>query len=162
MATLLKSIYVDRDDFDADHYADFMRDTHRSRLTLDQLDIAQRQLRTKEKLLSRIHDLKMKEYTRVKNEFIRKVEQDSRVSNLPIVKEKLKGERRKHVQTSPPPLSVSNEDSQETTAPTTSEPDEQPQPSEKHSKTTTKPDSPRTQRLKVNLNKFNNTNALLI
>ena len=83
-----------------------MRDIHRSRLTLDQLDIAKRQLRKKEKLLSHIHYLKMKEHTRVKNDFIRKIEQDVRISNIPSVQENLKAQRRYHSNTSPPPNST--------------------------------------------------------
>jgi hypothetical protein len=144
-----KSIRVDRDDFDADHYADFMRDIHRSRLTLDQLDIAKRQLRKKEKLITRTHDLKMKEHTRVKNEFIRKIQQDLYISNLPSVKETLKNQRRKRLG---PSLSLnSNEHPQEAKS----------HQLDNHSKRMRRPQSPRTERLKANLDKFNHTNKLL-
>ncbi|CAF2330744.1 unnamed protein product [Rotaria sp. Silwood2] len=153
----LKSTHIDRDDFDADHYADFIRDSHRSRITLDQLDIAQRQHRRKEKLLSRVHHLKMKEYTRVKNEFIRKIEQDTRISNLPNVKEKLKAQRRQHSTPSPPP--ISNDQSQEITMSTKH--DEKSHQLDNHPKSSTRPDSPRTGRLKVNLNKFKHMDSLL-
>ncbi|CAF0734496.1 unnamed protein product [Rotaria sp. Silwood1] len=157
MSSLLKSTHIDRDDFDADHYADFIRDSHRSRITLDQLDIARRQHRKKEKLLSRVHYLKMKEYTRVKNEFIRKVEQDIRISNLPTVKETLKVQRRQHLTPSPP--LILNDQPQEITMSTKS--DEKLHQSDNHSKSSTKPNSPRTERLKVNLNKFNHMDSLL-
>jgi len=145
-----KATYIDRDDYDADHYADLMRDTHRSRLTVDQLDIANRQLRKKEKLLNHIHDLKMKEHNRVKNDFIRKIEQDLRISNLPSVKEILKGQRRKPVELSS--SLNSNEHPQETT---------KQEEKSHHSKSLTRPDSRRTERLKANLDKFNHTNTLL-
>lgn len=147
MSSLSKSTHIDRDDFDADHYADCMRDTHRSRLTLDQLDIAKRQLWKKEKLISHIHDLKMKEHTRIKNDFIRKIEQDLRLSNLPIVKETLKGQRRKR-------LEPSNSTEQELSK-------EKSHQSENHSKPTQRTDSPRTERLKANLEKFKHSDILL-
>jgi hypothetical protein len=141
--------HIDRDDFDADHYADFMRDIHRSRITVDQLDIANRQLRKKEKLLSRIHQLKMKEHTRVKNDFIRKVEQDSRISNLPIVKETLKNQRRKPVQSKS--LPSSSKQSAEITK------------LAKHEENLHQLDNPSKSmtRSKLNLDKFNHTIPLL-
>ena len=153
MASLSKSTHIDRDDFDADHYADFIRDSHRSRITLDQLDIAKRQLRKKEKLITRTHDLKMKEYARVKNEFIRKIQQDSRISNLPSVKQTLTAQKRQRLDQSP------NEHPQEITKSTKQE--EKSHQLNNHSKSTTRYDSPRTERLKVNLEKFNHINSLL-
>lgn len=147
MSSSLKSTHIDRDDFDGDHYADCIRDTHRSRLTLDQLDIAKRQLWKKEKLLSRTHDLKMKEHTRVKNDFIRKIEQDIRISNLPIVKETLKNQRRQHLKSS---KSLEEQISIEKS-----------HTLDKQSKLISKPDTPKTERLKINLEKFNHTNTLL-
>jgi hypothetical protein len=144
-----KSTYVDRDDFDADYYADLIRDTHRSRLTLDQLDIANRQLRKTEKFLLHIHDLKMKEYTRIKNGFIRKIEQDLRISNLPSVKQTLKAQRHKRSESSSP--QNSNKYSQE----------EKSHQLDNYFKSTTKTDSSRTERLKANLDKFNHINTLL-
>lgn len=150
MSSSSKSTHIDRDDFTADHYADFMRDIHRSRLTLDQLDIAKRQLRKKEKLLSHIHYLKMKEHTRVKNDFIRKIEQDIRISNIPSVQETLKAQRRYHSNTSPPPNSTEHLEkiskSHQLDTPT---------------KSKIRPDSVRTERLKANIDKFNHTNTLL-
>jgi hypothetical protein len=94
MASLPRSSSIDRDDYDADHYADFLRDTHRSRLLADQLDTARRQLRKKQTLLSRTHQLKMKEHTRVRNDFIRKIQQNSRISTLPCVKDVLNVQQR--------------------------------------------------------------------
>ncbi|CAF0724450.1 unnamed protein product [Rotaria sordida] len=157
MSSLLKSTHIDRDDFDADHYADFIRDSHRSRITLDQLDIARRQHRKKEKLLSRIHYLKMKEHIRVKNDFIRKIEQDIRISNLPSVKETLKAQRRQYLTPSPPP--ISNDQSQELTMPTKH--DRKSHQLDNHPKSSKQPDSPRTERSKANLNKFNHMDLLL-
>jgi hypothetical protein len=150
MSSPSKSTHIDRDDFDADHYADCMRDTHRSRLTLDQLDIAKRQLRKKEKLLSHIHYLKMKEHTRIKNDFIRKIEQDIRISNIPSVKETLKAQRRHHSGVSP--RLNSTEHLHEIT---------KSHQSDNHSKLIIRPDSPRTERSKANLDKFNHLNTLL-
>ena len=157
MSSPPKPKYVDRDDFYADHYADFMRDSHRSRITLDQLDIAKRQFRNKEKLLSRIHYLKMKEHIRVKNDFMRKIEQDLRISNLPSVKETLKAQRRQHSQPSPPP--VSTEQSQNLAVSTSQE--EKSGKSVNHPKSITRPDTPRTERWKVNLDKFNQMNSFV-
>jgi hypothetical protein len=148
MSFELKSTRVDRDDFGADHYADFIRDTHRSRLTLDQLDIINRQLRKKEKFLTHIHGLRMKEHMRIKNDFIRKIEQDECLANLPTVKENLKAQRRIHL------------DIPSSTEATTQQV-QKPHQLEQRTKTTIKLDSPRTERLKANLDKFNHTNTLL-
>jgi hypothetical protein len=154
MSFSLKSTHIDRDDFDADHYADLIRDAHRSRLTLDQLDIANRHLRKQEKFLTHIHGLKMKEHTRVKNDFIRKVEQDSRLSNIPSVKETLIAQRRKRLEASK--SASSNE--QHPSETTKQEP--KSQQLQNHSKSKKRSDTPRTGRLKANLNKFNHTNKL--
>jgi len=145
-----KSTHVDRDDFAADYYADLIRDTHRSRLTLDQLDIANRQLRKTEKLLLHIHDLKMKEYTRIKNGFIRKIEQDLRISNLPSVKQTLKAQRNKRSESSSP--QNSNKYSQE---------EKSHQLDNYFKSMTTRTDSSRIEQLKANLDKFNHINTLL-
>jgi len=150
-----KATYIDRDDYDADHYADLMRDTHRSRLTVDQLDIANRQLRKKEELLLHIHDLKMKEHMRIRNGFIRRIEQDLRISNLPSVKETLKAQRRKRLESSSP--QNLNKHSQEIR-----KQEEKSHPLDNHSKSMIKIDSSRTERLKANLDKFNHTNTLLV
>lgn len=158
MTSLFKATHIDRDDFDADHYADFMRDSHRSRITLDQLDIAKRQQKKKENLLSRIHYLKMKEHARVKNEFIRKIEQDLRISNLPSVKEKLKVQKRSGLTTSP--LQNSNEQLAETTESAKSL--EKATQISHHRKTMPQADSPRTEKLKTNLNKFNNMSSSIV
>ncbi|CAF2032430.1 unnamed protein product [Rotaria magnacalcarata] len=155
--SLFKAKHIDRDDFDADHYADFIRDIHRSRLTVDQLDIAKRQQWKKEKLLSRVYYLKMKEHTRVKNDFIRKVEQDLRISNLPNVKETLKAQRRKCVVSSTPP--ISNDQTQPINIPTKQ--DEKSHQLGNRRKTMGPGDSPRAERLKANLNKFNHMKSLV-
>ena len=136
--------HVDRDDFDADHYADFIRDTHRSRLTLEQLDIARRQLRKKERLLSRVHQLKMKEHIRAKNEFIRKVEQDVRISTLPAVKETLRAQQRPRSQLTPP---LVTNGSMEDVA--------KPIKAARQPKALIHSPSPRAERVKGNLSKFN-------
>jgi len=155
MTFSFKSTHIDRDDFDADHYADFIRDTHRSRLTLDQLDITNRQLRRKEKLITHIHGLKMKEHTRVKNDFIRKIEEDKCLSNLPSIQETLKAQRRPHVEA--PSSSPRNSTQTTTTTKQVQKSQQTPNPS----KTITKPGSPRTERSKFNLDKFNRINTLL-
>lgn len=149
----IKATHIDRDDFDADHYADLIRDIHRSRLIADQLDIAKRQLQRKEKLLTRIHGLKMKEHTRVKNDFIRKVEQDQCLANLPKVQQTLQAERRKHSE--PIPSETSPESTEK--------------PIDKHerqqqayrAKKIWRPNTPRTERLKANWNEFNHMKPLL-
>lgn len=144
-----KSTHIDRDDFDDDHYADFIRDTHRSRLTVEQLDIAKRQLRRKEKLLTRIHDLKMKEHTRVKNDFIRKIEQDQRLVNLPDVQQTLQAQRRYHFE------SNSSESKEKIL-------NKHDQALQSHrAKKLLRPDTPRTERLKANWNQFNHIKPLL-
>ena len=147
MSFAFKSTHIDRDDFDADHYADFMRDTHRSRLTVDQMDIINRQSRKKDKLLTHIHGLRMKEHTRIKNDFIRKIEQDKCLSNLPSVRENLKAQRRIRLDTSPSEANATTE--------------KPPPPAARPKKTTPKPDSPRTERSKANLDKFNHMDTLL-
>ena len=158
MIALSKAKYIDRDDFDDDHYADFMRDSHRSRLTLEQLDIAKRQLQRTEKLLTRIHNLKMKEHLRVKNDFVRKVQQDLRISNLPGVKQTLKGQRKQRSELLPSP--VGKEASQE--VPTSNREEEEKSPKlVKRRKSFVRSDTPRTEKFKVNIDKFNQINSLL-
>lgn len=143
--------HVDRDDFDADHYADFIRDTHRSRLTLEQLDIARRQLRKKERLLSRVHQLKMKEHIRAKNEFIRKVEQDVRISKLPAVKETLRAQQRPRTQLTPPPVTNGSMEDVAKLGPH----EEKPINPARQPKALIHAPSPRAERVKGNLSKFN-------
>lgn len=158
MALAAKAKYVDRDDFDGDHYADFIRDTHRSKLTLEQLDISRRQLRCKENLLSRTLQLKLKEHVRIKNEFIRKVEQDPRISRIPAVRQTLKEQQRRRIETSTPStvpdqsMKFSNQvlDSQETVKPIV-----------KQSKRVVEWKSPKAIRTEANLNLFNNKRSLL-
>ena len=141
-----KSTRIERDDFAVDHYADSIRDTHRSRLTFDQLDIARRQHRKKEKLLSQAHGIRMKEHTRVENDFIRKLEQNLRISNLPIVKETLRAQQRHGLEPSPSP--TSNKHSQEIQ-------NSARQGEKSHSKPTTRTLSSQTERINANLEKFN-------
>lgn len=148
-----KATHIDRDDFDADHYADFIRDIHRSRLTADQLDIARRQLQRKEKLLTRVHDLKMKEHTRVKNGFIRKVEEDQCLANLPKVQQTLLAERRKHFEP------IQSETSSESAEKAIDKHERQLQA--RRAKKAFRPDSPRTEQLKANWKEFNHMKPLL-
>lgn len=155
MASSTKRVFVDRDDFDADHYADCIRDLHRSRITLDQLDIARRQLRKKENLLSRTHQLKMKEHIRVKNEFIRKVEKDTRISNLPTVKETLKVQQRSQQSVSPPPPQTSIETVRNSA-------DKQEKSAKTPIKGVIEPYSSREQRLRANMDKFNHQNPFVV
>ena len=160
MSSATKRTFVDRDDFDVDHYADCIRDLHRSRITLDQLDIARRQLRKKEKLLSRTHQLKMKEHIRVKNDFIRKVEQDDRISKLPAVKETLKGQQYRQQQQQQQPSSPSPIPIEKMIIRTKNE--NNLHPSTNQSKVFIEPHSPRKERLKANIVKFNHQNPLLV
>ena len=140
MSSLKKSTHIDRDDFDRDHYADVIRDAHRSRLTLDQLDVAKRQFKRREKLLTRIHELKMKEHSRIETDFRRKLEQDQIISNLPIVKEKLKLQRQQHLQAPTSPIDDISKVCHTNVSPR---------------RARLRPDSPRTERLKQNIEKFN-------
>ena len=158
MASSTKRVFVDRDDFDADHYADCIRDLHRSRITLDQLDIARRQLRKKENLLSRTHQLKMKEHIRVKNEFIRKVEKDTRISNLSTVKETLKAQQRSQQSVSPPPPQASIEIVETVTNST----EEQDKSAKTPIKGVIEPYSSQQQRLRANIEKFNHQNPFVV
>jgi hypothetical protein len=148
-----KSIRIDRDDYAADHYADVIRDIHRSRLTFDQLDTAKRQHRKQEKLLSQTHSIKMKEHSRIENNFIRKLERNLRISNLPIVRETLRAQQRQSLE--PSPSSISSKQSQE--IPNSVRQEYQ---KENHSKPTTRTSSPRTDRLNANLEKFNKNSLL--
>ena len=151
---LTKSTSIDRDDYDADHYADWMRDRHRSRLTLDQLDIARRQLKTKEKFLSHILDLKLKEHTRVKNGFIRKIEQDVRISNLPNVQQTLKIQKRTRLQSSLSRTSI--EHSSEI-----NKSEQKLHQLTKNPKSIPRITSPKTERLEANIKKFNHLDTIL-
>lgn len=147
MSSLNQSARIDRDDFDGDHYADFIRDVHRSRLTLEQLDIARRQFKKRENLLVRTHELKMKEHSRIESDFRRKLERDQILFNLPIVRNKLKNQRQQRLQTSTSPVDeLLKVNEMKSTSPR---------------KVHLKPDSPRTERLKQNIDKFNHeTNTM--
>jgi len=151
-----KSIRIDRDDFAVDHYADVIRDTHRSRLTFDQLDTAKRQHRKQEKLLSQTHSIKMKEHIRIENNFIRKLERNLRISNLPSVREALRAQQRQGLE--PSSSSISSKQSQE--IPNSARQEEKSYQKENHSKPTTRTSSPRTDRLNANLEKFNKNSLL--
>ncbi|CAF0741065.1 unnamed protein product [Didymodactylos carnosus] len=84
------SDYIDRSDYDQDHYSDILRNSNRSRLTLEQLEIYQRQNRKTTKLLENIHRLRMKERDRVTHAFIRHVNDDKYISKLKCVQDTLK------------------------------------------------------------------------
>ncbi|CAF0727820.1 unnamed protein product [Adineta steineri] len=153
MSFTSKATHIDRDDFAADHYADFVRDSHRTRLTFDQLDMARRQLRKKEELLSQAHSIKMKEHTRIENGFLRKLEQNPRIANLPMVREKLRAQRRQG-------LESPNKNSSETDKSMGQE-DNVYQKTNQFKPITMRPPSAKTERLNANRDKFNQTNVLL-
>ncbi|CAF0746677.1 unnamed protein product [Adineta ricciae] len=149
MSFTTKATRVDRDDYAIDHYADFLRDSHRTRLTFDLLNIAKRQHQCKEKLLSQAHTIRMKEHTRIENEFLRKLERNTQIANLSTIRRTLRDRHRQGSSPSPPPLTS-----------------RQSQPSEQHDKSAPKlslsrPPSARTERINANIEKFIQTNTLL-
>lgn len=139
---------VDRDDYDVDHYADCIRDSHRTRLTFESLDIARRQHRGKEKLLSQAHAIAMKEHTRLENDFLRKLERNARVANLPVVRKAVRAHQRQGLDPSPPPASTR-------AATTNAQSPRKASPS----RASVRPPSARTERLNANRDKFDQTNA---
>ncbi|UJR33815.1 hypothetical protein I4U23_021239 [Adineta vaga] len=150
MSFTTKSNHVDRDDYSADHYADFIRNPHRTRLTFDLLDIAKRQHQRKEKLLSQAHTIRMKEHVRIENGFLRKLESNQQIANLPFVRKTLRDRHRQGLTPSPPPLS-------------TRQCQDKPQAIEQKekSRSSTRPPSARTERLNANLEKFDQANQVL-
>ena len=160
MPTRSKPHRVDRDDYHADHYADWMRNATRSRLTCDQLDAARRQHRTTENLLSHIHELQMKEHVRIQKDFQRKTEQHHRrtpkLSDGPTA-------WKPHPQTrllvtSPPPRPLAKHGLEDTGLARQEHPSH---PAGNHPQAVTRLFSARAERLKANRDRFDRLSRLL-
>ena len=90
--------------------------------------------------------------TRVKNDFIRKVEQDQRLAHLPTVQQTLQAQRRQHAESIPSDNLSSPKEKI----------DKHDQALQSHrAKKLLRPDTPRTERLKANWNQFNHMKPLL-